>query len=228
MKFKSQLVTAISGAVGGLVGSHNQGGMYFRARAIPTDPQSSAQEAIRNAVTTLSNSWSGTLSQAQRDAWEVYAVNVPLTDVFGDSRTRSGEQHYIRSNVPRLQAGLDQVNDAPTVFTLGDFTAPTYSVTAAQDEVVVEFSDDDDWVGEDGSALLVYQSRPQSAGINFFKGPYRLGGNIEGDAGSPLSSPEAFTAPFPVEAGAKIFFRARVTRADGRLSGATVASVIAT
>ncbi|KKM06452.1 hypothetical protein LCGC14_1743870, partial [marine sediment metagenome] len=48
MLFKSGLITQGSGSIGGLTASHNRGGMYFRARTIPTNPATSFQTVVRN------------------------------------------------------------------------------------------------------------------------------------------------------------------------------------
>lgn len=67
--------------------------------------------------------------------------------------------------------------------------------------------------------MLLYFSRPQSVGINFFKGPYRFGFRVNG-AATPPTSPATGTIPFVGAAGSQVFFLARATNADGRLSGA--------
>lgn len=218
MKFKSALVTQVSGSVGGMTGSHNKGGMYFRARSIPTNPQSAFQVAIRNAMAGLVVDWSAVLSAAQRAAWDTYAANVPVVNALGDTINLSGQQQYIRSNVPRAQAGLTAIDDAPTAFNLGEFTDPSFSIDTANDEVDVTFDNTDAWANEDDSSMIVFASRPQSAGINFFKGPYRLAGTIDGNSTTAPTSPAAIALPFPITAGNKIFFQVRVSRADGRLS----------
>lgn len=219
MKFKSSVYTQASGSIGGLTYSHNRGGMYTRARSIPTNPSSGFQAVIRGFVAALTSAWNDTLSAAQRAAWDVYAENVLMSDRLGESRNIGGLGHYVRSNVPRLQAGLARVDDGPTTFNLGEFTNPTIDeVDATADEIDVGFTEADDWVGETGAALLVLCSRPQNPGINYFTGPYRFADSVDGDATTPPTTPDSIGLPFPVEAGQKIFAQFRVTRADGRLS----------
>ncbi|MBD3309518.1 hypothetical protein GF348_24275 [candidate division KSB3 bacterium] len=218
MKFKSNIVTQVSGSIGGLVGSHNQGGMYFRARSVPTNPQTAFQVAVRNAVTLLATAWQDTLTAAQREAWDTYAANVPLIDRLGEARNTTGIAHYVRSNVPRLQAGLARVDDGPTVFALPSFTEVTFAPAAATDDFDVSFDNTDAWANEDDAALLLYASRPQSATINFFKGPYRYAGRIDGDGSTAPTSPETIDSPFALTADLKQFYKAVLTRADGRLS----------
>jgi hypothetical protein len=218
MKFKSALVTQVSGSIGGMTGAHNAGGLYFRARAIPTDPGTEFQVAVRNIMVQLSPRWSDTLDQDQRDGWDVYAQNVPLIDTLGDPRNVSGLAQYIRSNTARFQAGLAFVDDAPTVFNLPAFNAPTIAAfVAAANTYDIAYDNSDEWAIADGGGMLIYGSRPQNEGINFFKGPYRFAGIILG-AVVPPTSPETITNPFAFVDGNKLFLRVVVVTPDGRVS----------
>lgn len=217
MKFKSALVTAVSGSIGGATFAHNQGGMYVRARATPTNPNTSFQQIIRNLMSQITSAWQNTLTQAQRDAWEVYASNVPLTDKFGDPRYTSGIAHYVRSNVPRLQGGLARIDVGPTVYSLPTLTPPVPTVSAATDQSSTAYDNTDAWATEAGGALLIWISRPQSPSIIYFKGPYRYAGLAPG-AASPPTSPQVVDTPFAVEQDQLLFHKYAAVRADGRLS----------
>lgn len=219
MKFKSALVTQASGSAGGATFAHNSGGLYMRARSIPTNPSTAFQTAVRNILSGLSQAWSATLTTAQRTAWDTYATNVPLIGPLGDSRKVGGLAMYIRCNTPRVQAGLSSIAAAPTIFTLGTFTNPTLTITASTGLISVAFTNTDLWASATTGALLVYSSRPQSVGINFFKGPYRLAGKIVG-ATVPPTSPVSVTSPFTLTAGQKVFVQIQATLPDGRLSAA--------
>lgn len=227
MRYKSTLLAQASGSVGGLTFSHNAGGMYIRNRSVPTDPATSAQSAVRGHMASLVNFWADVLSDAQREAWGVYAGNVALNDVFGDPRFRSGINHYVRSNIPRLQSGLPRVDDGPTTFNLGEYTQPTFGIDATADELDVTFDNTDDWANEDDAAMIVYGSRPMSPSINFFKGPFQYAANIDGDAVTPPTSPAALTSPFAFVAGQQGVIRVIVSRADGRLSAPFLDGVLA-
>jgi hypothetical protein len=212
------IMTSISGSVGGVTGSHNRGGLYLRARRVPVNVNSAEQQVVRGAAGLLATAWVETLTPAQREAWETYATNVPLVGSLGDSRDVGGLPMYIRSNVARLQSGLDRQDDAPSVFDVGTFTQPAIaSLTAATETLSLAFTNTDDWAGEVGSAMLVYASRPQNPSINSFAGPYRLAGSILG-AGTPPTSPAAIVLPFPFEVGQQVFLKVNVTREDGRYS----------
>lgn len=219
MKIISALFTAGSGKLGGIVASHNAGGNYLRALVIPTDPATALQIAVRNAMTILSAGWLDDLTDAQRDQWNTYAANTPVTDTLGQTINISGLNQYQRTNVPRLQAGVTRLDTAPTVFNYGSFTDPSFTIDTANDEVDVGFADTDAWANETDSHMLVYGSLPQNQTKNFFKGPYRLLGTIDGDDATAPTSPAALALSVPYVAGQRGFFRIRVSRVDGRLSG---------
>ena len=222
MIFKSSIIESGSGSVGGLTLSRNRGGMYLRGRAVPTNPNSVFQQAVRSAAAQLASLWRNLLTEVQRTAWDLYAENVELPNSLGDPRNVGGLGMYVRSNVPRIAsgvAGLVRVDDAPIIFNLGDVgPLAIVSATAATDVISMSFTDTDEWVDEDAAALLVYTSRAANPSINYFKGPYRFAGAIEGDGTTPPTTPAPITAAFNIDVGNRVFVFARVSRADGRLS----------
>lgn len=217
MIFESIIISRGSGSIGGLTASHNKGGNYFRARVTPVDPGTVFQTAVRLAAATLVNAWNNILTQIQRTAWDVYALNTPLLNPFGAAKTVTGLNMYVRGNVPRIQAGLIRIDAAPTIFNLGEFTLTAGVASAAIQQLSLGFFSGDPWAAEPQSAMLVYISRPQNVSINFFKGPYRFAGSVLGDV-APPTTPQLFDVPFPIVAGQRLFWQLRVTRADARLS----------
>jgi len=215
---KSPVIASGSGSIAGMTLSRNRGGMYIRSRAIPTNPNTTYQQAVRNIVADLSNRWRQTLTAAQRIAWNTYADNVPLINPLGDPHNVSGLNMYIRSNVPRIQASYDRIDDGPTNYDLGSFTSPSGVATVSPSQLALTFDNTDDWANEDDAVMLCYLSGGQNPTINYFKGPYRLAGGVEGDSVTPPTSPATITAPFTWASGQKVFFKVTVTRADGRYS----------
>lgn len=126
---------------------------------------------------------------------------------------------YIRANVPALQASLARIDAGPTVFDTGDMTTPVVGVISAGGGTLsLAFTNTDAWANEDDAAMLVLISRGQNASINYYKGPYRYAGRVDGDSETPPTSPASITLPFAVAEGQRVFCQVRVIRADGRLS----------
>lgn len=219
MKFKPTIAGEASGSIGALTFSHNRGGAYIRNRVVPTNPNTSQQQAVRGIMGQLTSDWLDTLTDVQRAAWDNYALQVPLLDTLGEPRNAGGIGMYIRGNSARIQAGLARVDAGPTIYNLGAYTDPVPAQpSAAGGDMDVAFTTGDAWVSEDGASMLVYCSRGVNASINYFKGPYRLAGQIDGDSGTPPTSPATITLPFPVAAGQRMYVKINVTRADGRYS----------
>ncbi|HSR54546.1 MAG TPA: hypothetical protein VLV83_27280, partial [Acidobacteriota bacterium] len=154
----------------------------------------------------------------QRQGWEDYAQQVTLTNPLGDQRNVSGLNQYIRSNLSRRQPSLPFVDDAPVIFDLGTFVAIQVAPSAGGGNFLVTYDDTEGWVSTDDSALLLYTSAPFNPTINYFSGPYRFAGAIEGDSVTPPTSPATISSPFSLSQGNKLGFYARLTQADGRMS----------
>jgi hypothetical protein len=100
--------------------SHNRGGMYFRARAIPVNPNTERQGIARENLATAVAAWTNTLTVGERQGWDSYAAATPVTDVLGDQLILSGQQFFTRNTTTRLVAGLPIITTAPITAGLGN------------------------------------------------------------------------------------------------------------
>lgn len=226
MLFKSQIFTQVSGSIGGTTFSRNKGGLYTRARSVPVNPNSPAQISARNAFSSLVNAWTEILTPTQRDAWDLYALNTPVTNVFGDSKTLTGQQMYIRSNQPRVRDNQARVDAGPTIFDLGTFTTPVLTIVeSSPNDISVAFTNTDTWAIAVGGFLFALASRGQNQSKNFFKGPFRSAGAIAG-AVVPPTSPEVVLSAFPYAENQKVFVAFRASQPDGRLSNQQIVETI--
>lgn len=212
-------VIDIRGSIGGQVHSRNRYGSYIRAKTVPVNPRSSAQSAIRQIMQSVVARWSQSLSQANRDAWEVYAAAISVVNRLGESIKLTGFNHYVRTNTARMNIGLSVIDDAPVDLSLpaadGVFAI---SASSAAQTISVTFDDSAAWVSEDSAALIVHQGIPQNGARAFFNGHFRKIGTVLGSSGSPLSSPQTVAVDFPIAVDQKEWAKARIIRADGRLS----------
>jgi hypothetical protein len=213
-------VATISGSVGGVTFSHNRGGPYMRTRAIPTNPNSTFQQAVRGFMSQLTVLWSTVLTAAQRAQWDAYAEAVPLPNPQGEPRNVGGLGMYIRGNVPRLQSAvLARVDDGPTNHTLAAMSNPLLAnASEATVNFDIAFVPTDDWANDDDGAMLLYGSRAINVTRNFFKGPYRFAGLIQGNSTTPPTSPATISSPFPLVEPLALHVRAIVVTGDGRVS----------
>lgn len=208
-----------SGSVGGATWSRNRFGAYLRARSVPVNPNTDRMVAVRNAVRSLTVAWENTLTQTQRNAWEAYAANVVWQNHLGQSIFLTGLNHYVRSNVPRIQAGMAQVDVSPGIFNLGDAEGSlACTASEATQQASVSFDNTKPWATEDGAAEIFYGGIPKNASIKFFGGPWRLIGPALGDSMGAPASPAVINWPWPFVEGNRLWIRSRITRADARLS----------
>ncbi len=224
--FKSHILAAASGSVGGLTYSRNRFGMYIRNRSMPVNPNTSRQQFVRSIMTEVVEYWNSTLTSAQRAAWDTYASNVPVINRLGDTVHLTGFNMFVRSMIAIQQAGQSIVDDGPVIFSLPE-TDDTLAVAAdvPNQEIDVTFDNTKPWANEDAGALIIKLGLPKLATRNFFNGPWRYADVVEGDSVTPPTSPASIVVPFPVAVGQKIWIEARIARADGRLSAPFRASV---
>jgi len=223
MLFKSEIVTQASGSIGGTTYAHNSSGLYRRARSIPVNPNSAAQQAVRSNFTSLALAWNNVLTEAQRTGWDNYAELTPITNVLGDPLTLSGQQEYIRCNAVRLAAGGTRVDVPPAIPGLAMLTPPVATISIAAGTISVAFTDTDDWAIAVGGHLKVQTSRFISPGRNFFKGPYRNLLAVDGAVVPPTTpvtnAANAFGQSVALAtAGQKCSLRYVATNTDGRIS----------
>ena len=213
------IVADIRGKLGGIVFSKNSSGGYVRQNTKPVNPQSALQNVLRAIFTTLVTAWRETLTESQREGWGVYAKNVVVKNKVGNDIYLSGFNHFIRSGTPRVQAGLDYIEDAPGSFSLADQDPTvTFSPSESAQTADVVFDTSKAWLDEDGSAMLIYGGIPVDPTINFFDGPYRYMDKIEGDSVTPPTSPATMAEPWPVVEDQRQYAYGRISLADGRLS----------
>lgn len=221
MLIKSALLSTMSGSLGGMTAARAKGGAYLRNRSIPVDPSTARQNEVRMALSSLSQAWSNTLTDTQREAWDLYAAETELTNRIGEGINISGQAMYVRCNTPRVQAGLAVVNDGPTTFGTPDVGQITLtSIFVGEEEITLGVAGTPDWAGSETSHLLVYLGRPMSPGRQFFGGPYRFARAAAGTT-VPLTSViiDTTTAPYVLTPGQKVALAVRVTDTEGRLSG---------
>lgn len=206
-------------AIDGFVPYKNAQQIAMRSRAYPKRVTSSRAAATRNIISQLSIFWESPVSNSQRIAWGSYAFNTPLTNAWGAPRYIRGYAHYMRSNRPRLQFGLPRIDTGPTTAGLPTYTLYGFGLDNPATTVKVFFDGSESWTASNGAYLLIWIGYATRSTRNLPTEVYQPLGYIAGSSSSPATSPAAFTLPpslSPVHA--RIFLRASLSLADGRLS----------
>lgn len=199
--------------------------MYTRNRSVPTNPNTGAQAAVRANFAAAAQQWM-LLTDVERASWALYASNVSVVNRLGDTVFLTGQQMYIRTTSFALQVGLGPFPTAPSIFNLGQIGDLSLGAPDASAHTVpLTFDPAADWVNTDNASLFVYVSRPVSPTINFFKGPFNLTAQVDGDATTPPTSPKTLTIdPSQAVVNTVIYAQFRALYPDGRLTNAVIAA----
>jgi len=198
--------------MGGTTSARNHYGQYRRRRAIPVNPQTSYQGAVRDRLAINAAGWRS-LTAAQRAGWTALAEQINRSDSLGQSHTMKGFNCYCSVNQNNLAAGNAVVTDAPLLVTPAPPTTVTITLTSASLSVAYTPTP-----LAAGQRLFSYASPNTSPGRSFQKNLKLLAVSAAA-AASPANLLSAFTARNGVPVtGSQVFFRFRIYQ-GGFLSG---------
>lgn len=164
----SALVSEMRGKLNGSVFSRNRGGSYLRNKVTPLNPQTLAQTLVRSSFTAISQSWKA-LTQAQRDAWNSAVNNFIGTDIFGDQKTPSGFNLFMKLNKNLLDVGAATLTLPPVPGSVQAFTSLALSANTTAGTFDMTSSDP---VAAD-TAIKVFATAGVSPGKEFVKSEFR-------------------------------------------------------
>lgn len=201
------IVADIRGSIGEEVYGRNPGGIFVRARTPPSQPPSDERDERQAAWKAISEAWSDTLSEPQRDTWRAYGQANPLPDRFGRPKLMSGICHFLRCNAQRYR-----VTHAITALVAPDEPPgppPAFDFTAHEQFNRLKFVlPTFDYRGNpDGLWLYWYAGLEVGAGRNFFAGPWRYVGSNFRAAGAWDSDPWFHVHPWGLTTGNKVWTR---------------------
>lgn len=212
MKYNSPVISSASGSIAGITYSHNNGGNYTRARATPTNPNSTNQQAQRAALGAANAGWAA-LTDAQRDLWRDYAAATSWTDKLGNSITVTGHQAYVRWASVRSRIG-ESLNVAPAAGLSGFGEAPDgISIEITTPAATITFGADTTEAGD----TILQLSSALSVGQNSVKRP------LFQDSFGAFTGGDSDTTTTPIAtlvAGERRVARARNCFDNGKLSQA--------
>lgn len=207
------MMTDASGKLGGQVFSKNRGGSYVRTKKTPSNPQTTAQMAIRGIFASISSGWSS-LTEQVRNSYEGFVADYGRTDIFGDVRNPTGKNLYQRLNQNLAISGqpLLAVCPAPS-------EVPFANLVEVVGNVTEEILNVDTAGNTTGSKVVIWATPSLSQGTKFVKNRLRQIYVANGAAALGTNVWEDYVAKFgaPV-AGANVYFAVRVINANGQAS----------
>lgn len=201
------IVADIRNKLNGSVFSKNRYGSYVRTKVTPVNPQTTAQQNVRNVLAAFSANWRG-LSQAERDSWTNAAPSFPSTDIFGMPKILSGNALYVKLNSNLQNAGASVLTSAPTPGAIPPIASLSVTAAAGTPAVSIVFTPSPVFTD---TALKIEATPPIAPGISFVKNRFRVIGYVPAAGTSPYNALTDYNAKFgdPVE-GQKIFIRVTV------------------
>lgn len=187
------MVNDARGKMDGVVYSKNQYGAYVRQKVSPVNPLTARQTLVRQRLANISKDWGGTLTAAERAAWNGFAKLNPVVDVFNDKQQLSGLASFVRLNSAILNAGNTQITTPPADLLVTGLTSVTVTATAGPSVVSIAFTATPLAAGH---KLYFYATPGLSAGITFFKPFLRFIGASAAAQASPYVATVPYVAKF--------------------------------
>lgn len=220
----SALISEMRNKLNGSVFSKNRGGNYLRNKVTPVNPQSIAQTAKRSAFGALSSMFR-TLGAAGVAAWNEAAPSFPYVDIFGDTKTLSGLQLFVKLNNNLSQIGVPSISEPPEPTDVGGFSELVVANAAATDmelgvQIVGDFTN---------KRIVVEATKGSSVGVSYFKNAYRQIGVIAPTGATMvLNVTGIYQSKFGViTPGTKASFRLHLVDVNtGQASPATAAAAV--
>lgn len=213
------IVADIRNKLNGSVFSKNRYGSYVRTKVTPVNPQSSAQQNVRNRLATNSQAWRG-LTESQRQAWIDAAANFPFTDIFGNSKILSGNSLYVKLNNNLAVTATAAISDPPLPVAVPPLSLGAIVSSAGASSLTVAFLDTP---VPAGFSMVIQTTGNVGAGKSFVKNLFRQTTVVAAAGTSPANIASAFIALHgaPIE-GQKIFIRAFLVSTDTGQAGIPV------
>lgn len=199
----SALVSEMRNKLNGSVFSKNRGGNYLRNKVTPVNPNTSRQTAVRSALAGFASGFRA-LTAAQIAAWNAAVSSFPYTDIFGDVKTLSGIQLYIKLNMNLTTAGQSAISSPPAPVGVDPLTSAAAAAAAGGAKTFTFAATP----VPAGHTLIIECTPSVSPGRTFVKNQYRFIKAVAAAATSPQTITTEYNAKFgDVVTGEKVFMR---------------------
>ena len=188
---KINVLGSQSGSVGPYVTARNKAGTYTRARVIPLNPQSPAQQNIRATLAAVASMWRG-LPQETREAWAGVQKQVDAS--------LSPFNVFARVVCNLVLSGQDPATAAPVVPAFGILTMDGIAASVAGTPLALTLTVTDLATTTTGAKYKVEASAPCSAGRHVPGNAFKVIGYFNDAASITTGVAAAYAAEFGVPA----------------------------
>lgn len=220
----SALVSDMRNKLNGSVMSKNRYGSYVRNKVTPVNPQSTAQQTVRQRLGSNSQAWRG-LTEEQRQSWIEGAANFPVFDIFGDQKILSGSALFVSLNNNLAMIGAAALTTCPVPVAVPSNIIESVAADVSDTSIEIGFSLDP----VPANFALVLQATPLiTPGVNFVKNRYRFTTSLPAATATGADIYAAWNTLFgSLVAGQKVFVRGfLVSTTTGQAGVPSVASTI--
>lgn len=206
------MMTDARGKLGGQVFSKNRGGAYVRTKVTPSNPRSLAQMESRSDLGVTSSAWNG-LTNEFRASWNSAVDEFKRTDIFGDLKTPSGKNLFVRLNKNLLGVGKQIIESAPVKLEIPATSATGVTIDPGTGEI--RFAN---FLSVPADFALQVSATPVlSPGISYVKNKLRVIAVANSGPIVPATLGAAYLARFGTPAlGANVFVQIRLIADNGQ------------
>ncbi len=183
-----------AGKVGLSVYYPGRTGLVRRQWVTPANPNSTAQELVRQNLTAMAKTYD-TLTDAQQDAWIAAAANQQTRSVLGQSGPLTGLQLFVKVNCALLAIGGDTVLTPPAVPSFEVLPVSGLEATNTGGVIALNVLT----TGSPPDGTMLWGCAPQPSGVRRAVSPRFLG-----TLGSPVSGKVNITSVYTARFGAPV------------------------
>jgi len=162
------MITDIRGSQGGTTFSRNTFANYMRNKTSPVNPNTVAQQLVRNRLAAMSQSWGG-LTAAQRTAWIDGAPVWSNNNIFNQAINYTGFSLYGRLNRNRQEINEAFLTDFVLPTAVDSFTTFSFVATFGAGTIILTYAP----AIAATHKVIIRATPPLSAGTEFVRNQFR-------------------------------------------------------
>ena len=229
------LAQDVRGSIAGTTFSKSRAGATTRQKVSPVQPSTERQRTVRSNLTTISQAWRN-LTDAAQGAWNTWAQNHPIPNVFGDPIKLAGNGAFLKVNADLasvVDAGGSEVTgslvlplDAPPA---DPIVTPAAALSLAANAATGAVTVTTEAQEASSGFYAVWITSGYSTGKQYVQNLLKLGGAVKATAATStlVITPADFNRRLTFQAGQKVTANVARYAVSGKLIDITRLDCIA-